>query len=164
MSESFDYSYGSTLGYDSWFLLSFTRGSVQIKDNNAYGGRVDIDPRYFGTEFDSLAQAATARYTRLVSQAQPLSGFVTGESAPGGSVPNGANLDAWVTWVKANFRSNWHPAGTVCFFGYSWGQRLIARLLGFDDVSRSWRCCRFAVQGRESLAPTEAGYRANYAT
>ncbi|KAJ9110960.1 hypothetical protein QFC20_002726 [Naganishia adeliensis] len=113
MSESFDYSYGSTLGYDSWFLLSFTRGSVQIKDNNAYGGRVDIDPRYFGTEFDSLAQAATARYTRLVSQAQPLSGFVTGESAPGGSVPNGANLDAWVTWVKANFRSNWHPAGTA---------------------------------------------------
>lgn len=113
MSESFDYSYDSTLGYDSWFLLSFTRGSVQIKDNNAYGGRVDIDPRYFGTEFDSLAQAATARYTRTVSGTQPLSPFVTGESAPGGSVPQGASLDQWTSWVKANFRSNWHPAGTV---------------------------------------------------
>ncbi|KAJ9106753.1 hypothetical protein QFC19_003065 [Naganishia cerealis] len=113
MSESFDYSYDSTLGYDSWFLLSFTRGSVQIKDNDAYSGRVDIDPRYFGTEFDGLAQAATARYTRTVSGTSPLSGFVTGESAPGGSVPQGASLDQWVTWVKANFRSNWHPAGTA---------------------------------------------------
>jgi choline dehydrogenase-like flavoprotein len=113
MSESFDYSYDSTLGYDSWFLLSFTRGSVQIKDNNAYGGQVAIDPRYFGTEFDTLAQAATARYTRTVSGTQPLSPFVTGESAPGVSVPQGASLDQWATWVKANFRSNWHPAGTV---------------------------------------------------
>ena len=113
MSESFDYSYDSTLGYDSWFLLSFTRGSVQIKDNNAYGGRVDIDPRYFGTEFDTLAQAATARYTRTVSGIQPLSGFVTGESTPGGEVPQGASLDQWATWVKSRFRSNWHPAGTV---------------------------------------------------
>ncbi|KAJ9127369.1 hypothetical protein QFC24_000776 [Naganishia onofrii] len=113
ISESFDYSYDSTLGYDSWFLLSFTRGSVQIKDTNPYGGRVDIDPRYFGTEFDGLAQAATARYTRTVSETAPLSGFVTGESAPGGGVAQGASLDSWVTWVKANFRSNWHPAGTA---------------------------------------------------
>lgn len=140
MSESFDYSYDQTLGYDSWFLLSFTRGSVQIKDSNPYGGNVAIDPRYFATEFDALAQAATARYTRVLSSTSPLSGFVTGESTPGGAVAQGASLDQWATWVKANFRSNWHPAGTVGpVFCVVWRGCGLMRRVGFDDGERAWR-------------------------
>lgn len=117
ISESFDYTYYSdqgVLGYDSWYLLPFGRGYVKITDNNAYGGNVNINPRYFTNAFDQLAQAATVRYTRTVSNTAPFNTNAYGEYAPGnGAVPNGASLDQWASWVEANFRSNWHPIGTA---------------------------------------------------
>ena len=116
-SESFDYSFGDqqekTLGYDSWYLLPFGRGSVKVRDNRAYDSNIAIDPRFFSNEFDRLAQGATVRFTRQVSQASPLSGDVTGESTPGGAVGNGANLESWANWAEQNYRSNWHPIGTA---------------------------------------------------
>lgn len=103
ISESFDYSFGSTLGYDSWYLLPFGRGSIKIQDSNAYGGGVSIDPRYFSNEFDQMAQAATARYTRTVSSTNPLTNNVQYETVPGGSVGDDS-LSSWAKWSQANYR------------------------------------------------------------
>jgi choline dehydrogenase-like flavoprotein len=119
IAESFDYSYSSggsvnTLGYDSWYLLPFGRGSVKITNSDAYDtAALSIDPRYFSTEFDRLAQGAITRFTRTVSLAQPLASVVQSEGTPGDQVPQGASLDEWADWSERNYRSNWHPIGTV---------------------------------------------------
>lgn len=104
---------GSTLGYDSWYLLPFGRGSVKITNNQPHSPSFNIDPRFFANRFDALAQAATARFTRIISQASPLNQDVRGETTPAGAVPNNANLDSWLNWVKGAYRSNWHPIGTA---------------------------------------------------
>ena len=122
MSENFDYSFGNTLGYDSWYLLPFGRGSIKITNNQPYSNAFNIDPRYFSTTVDRMAQAATVRFTRQVSGTSPLSTSVTGESVPGtGSVPQNADLNAWATWAEGNYRSNWHPIGTASMMSKSLG-------------------------------------------
>jgi choline dehydrogenase-like flavoprotein len=113
ISENFDYTYDSTLGYDSWFLLPFGRGSIKIADNQPYANNFNINPRYFANPFDRLAQGGTARFTRRTSESSPLSNFVTGESTPGESVPNSGTLDQWAQWAEGSYRSNWHPIGTA---------------------------------------------------
>lgn len=121
MAESFDYSYGTTLGYDSWFLLPFGRGSVRITGSDAYAppsNGIDIDPRYFSNDFDRLAQGAITRYTREITYASPLNGKITGEGAPGRDL---GDLDAWADWAEANYRSNWHPIGTVAMMSREMG-------------------------------------------
>ena len=95
---------GSSLGYDSWYLLPFGRGSVKIQDNSPYGNNFNIDPRYFTNAFDRLAQGATVRFTRTVSTSSPVKNDVSGESTPGGAVPDGADLEAWATWAESNYR------------------------------------------------------------
>jgi choline dehydrogenase-like flavoprotein len=113
ISENFDYTYDNVFGWDSWFLLPFGRGSIKITNNQPYGNGFSINPRYFANPFDKLAQGATARFTRQVVQASPLSSHITGETTPGGAVPNNGDLDAWATWTQKNYRSNWHPIGTA---------------------------------------------------
>jgi len=110
-SENFDYSYDTTLGYDSWFLLPFGRGSVKITNSDPYGEGYAIDPRIFANEFDRLASAASARFTRLFSEASPLVTQITDEDVPGNKTAN--DLASWETWATQNYRSNWHPIGTV---------------------------------------------------
>lgn len=98
---------GQTLGYDSWYLLPFGRGSVKITNNQPYSGGFSIDPRYYANRFDLLAQAATTRFTRSVSQASPLNQDVSGEKPPSNGVPGNADLNAWSNFVKGSYRSNW---------------------------------------------------------
>ncbi|BEI91608.1 uncharacterized protein CcaverHIS019_0404280 [Cutaneotrichosporon cavernicola] len=118
ITENYDYSYDTTLGWDSWFLLPFGRGSVRIADADAFGS-FSIDPRYFVNEFDALASGASARFTRTASNASPLAGHVTGERDPGSGT--GDSLDDWVAWAKDNYRSNWHPIGTVAMMSQELG-------------------------------------------
>ncbi len=120
-SESFDYTFGTTLGYDSWYLLPFGRGSVKITNSSPYSGGYTIDPRYFSNPFDRLAQGATARFTRNVSGSEPLRGYVTGESVPGSVVGQGSSLAQWAAWTASNYRSNWHPIGTAAMMSKSMG-------------------------------------------
>ena len=110
-----------TPGYDSWYLLPFGRGSVQIQNNQPYSSSITIDPRYFSNPFDRLAQGATARFTRTVSDTIPLSGDITGETVPGSQLGMGADLEAWSSWAEGNYRSNWHPTGTVAMMSQSMG-------------------------------------------
>lgn len=122
ISENFDYTYDSTLGYDSWFLLPFGRGSIKIQDNQPYSGNIAINPRYFSNPFDRLAQGATARYTRKVSEGSPLNQYANNESVPGkGSVPSEASLEQWAKWAEGNYRSNWHPIGTAAMMSRELG-------------------------------------------
>lgn len=125
MSENYDYSYDTTLGYDSWFLLPFGRGSIKISSSDAYSSDFSIDPRFFANEFDSLATGATARFTRTASQTAPLSGHVTGERDPGAQTSD--SLDSWVEWTKRSYRSNWHPIGTVAMMSRELGGCVDAR-------------------------------------
>lgn len=81
-----------------------------MKITNTDPEQFNIDPRFFANEFDSLASAATARFTRTLSTTAPLSNRVTGERDTAG-VDN--SLDAWVGWSKDHYRSNWHAIGTV---------------------------------------------------
>ncbi|KAL1410798.1 hypothetical protein Q8F55_001740 [Vanrija albida] len=119
ISENYDYSYGNTLGYDSWYLLPFGRGSVRVTNNNPYGGSFSIDPRFFANEFDRLAVGATARFTRSVSTGSPLNGQITGENRPGSQV--GDTASSWAEWAKYNYRSNWHPIGTAAMISRDLG-------------------------------------------
>jgi hypothetical protein len=80
---------------------------VSIKDANTYGNNFDINPRFFANAFDRLAQAATTRYSRTVSQTAPLSGDVVGELTPGSAVAQGATLEKFAQWAENNYRSNW---------------------------------------------------------
>ena len=113
-AESFDYSYGNVLGYDSWYLLPFSRGSVNITSGVVYSDDFRIDPGYFSNAFDRLAQAAVARYTRRVSEGSPVNRLVTGETAPGDQQVDGnASLEDWAQWCETHYRSNWHPIGTA---------------------------------------------------
>ncbi|ORX37098.1 hypothetical protein BD324DRAFT_624787 [Kockovaella imperatae] len=122
MSENFDYSYGQTLGYDSWYLLPFGRGSIKINTNQPYDNNFSIDPRYLSTNADRIAQGATVRFTRKVSGTSPLSSSVQSESTPGTStVPQNSNLDAWATWAQNHYRSNWHPIGTAAMMSQNLG-------------------------------------------
>jgi choline dehydrogenase-like flavoprotein len=114
ISENFDYTYDSTLGYDSWFLLPFGRGSIKITDNQPYANNHAINPRYFANPFDRLAQGATARFGRQASESSPLDQYAGDESTPGtGSVPTGAGMEQWAQWAEGSYRSNWHPIGTA---------------------------------------------------
>lgn len=124
IAESFDYSFGSTLGYDSWYLLPFGRGSVKITGSDAYAPPsegISVDPRYFSNDFDRLAQGAISRYTRRVSTSSPLSGSVTGESEPNSGLAANADLSAWADWTEGNYRSNWHPIGTAAMMSQEMG-------------------------------------------
>lgn len=131
VSESFDYSYGSgtgaVLGYDSWYLLPFGRGSVRINNNQPYSNQFSIDPRFFSNPFDRLAQGATARFTRKASTSAPLNQQVPSEITPGSAVPNGASLEAWSSWAQNNYRSNWHPIGTVAMMSKDLGGSVDSR-------------------------------------
>jgi choline dehydrogenase-like flavoprotein len=133
IAENYDYSYDTTLGWDSWFLLPFGRGSVRIADADAYGS-FSIDPRFFANEFDALASGASARFSRTASNASPLVNHVTGERDPGSGT--GDSLDAWVEWAKTSYRSNWHPIGTVAMMSQELGGCVDARhrVYGVDGL------------------------------
>jgi choline dehydrogenase-like flavoprotein len=160
ISENYDYSYGSTLGYDSWYLLPFGRGSVKITSNNPYSGSsFTIDPRFFANEFDSLASGATARFTRRLSTTAPLSSIVTGETRPGsGGVTD--TLDGWTAWTKSNYRSNWHPIGTVSMMSRDLGgcvdsRHRVVSCAGFEPTDTTVRRQRPA--RRRRLQPPVPG-------
>jgi choline dehydrogenase-like flavoprotein len=124
IAESFDYSFSNTLGYDSWYLLPFGRGSVKITGSDAYAppsSGISIDPRYFSNDFDRLAQGAIARFTRTVSTGAPLRGSIAGESDPNAGLAAGSDLNAWADWTEGNYRSNWHPIGTAAMMSREMG-------------------------------------------
>lgn len=112
VSENYDYSGSDSIGFDSWFLLPFGRGSVQISDSNAYGDdNFKIDPRFFTNEFDTLATGATVWFTHRLTSGSPLNTQIRGQNSGPPNVND--DLSTWSDWAKSDYRSNWHPIGTV---------------------------------------------------
>ncbi|OJJ29704.1 hypothetical protein ASPWEDRAFT_46452 [Aspergillus wentii DTO 134E9] len=104
---------GESFASEYWPLLPFSRGSVHINSANASQPPA-INPNYFMFEQDVTAQADVAQYIRKMFNTDPLSTIVSGEASPGlDSLPLNASASTWASWVKANYRPNYHPVGTA---------------------------------------------------
>ena len=112
-AELFLDTYGS-INFDVWTLLPFSRGYIHIQNADPYLRKVDNNPQYFTNKLDTVAQAAATKLARDLSQAGKMRDYWKAELVPGcDKVPEEAGLDEWTTYVKANYRANWHAIGTA---------------------------------------------------
>jgi len=84
-----------------WLLMPFSRGNVHIGSSNplAYPR---INPNYFLIDFDLEVQIAIAKWTRKLSETEPLVGSVA-EISPGFEVvPENATDAVWGDWIKSS--------------------------------------------------------------
>ncbi|QSZ33348.1 hypothetical protein DSL72_002936 [Monilinia vaccinii-corymbosi] len=96
-----------------WALLPFSRGNVHIT-SSVPGTRVAINPNYFHLDSDASSQIATAKFIRSLYSTAPLSTLAGSETRPGlSTVAEDAAEAEWFEWVKANYRSNFHPVATA---------------------------------------------------
>lgn len=101
------------INFDLWALIPFTRGYVHILNNDPYLRHVVTNPRYFGNELDVLGQAAASMLARDLSDAGYMSDFYEKEVIPGhAKLKADANLAEWATYVKRNYRPNYHNVGS----------------------------------------------------
>lgn len=102
-------------GLDSWGLLPFSRGSVEIVSRDAFE-KPQVDPRYFSAGFDMDVQVAGMRFGRQAFKTAPLADIVSGENQPGyalvpDSATGGSDAD-WSQWIQSTFGSVSHPIAT----------------------------------------------------
>ncbi|CED83784.1 glucose oxidase [Phaffia rhodozyma] len=102
-------------GLDTWGLLPFSRGTVEITSNDSFTPP-KVDARYFAVDFDKTVQIAAMRLGRQVFQTSPLSQYVSGENSPGlDTVPDNSehgSSDDWSKWIDDSFGSVSHPIAT----------------------------------------------------
>ncbi|KUL86374.1 hypothetical protein ZTR_08632 [Talaromyces verruculosus] len=104
---------GDSVSSEYWTLLPFSRGSIHVKSANA-SEPASINPNYFMYGPDLHAQGYVAQYVRKIHGTAPLSGLVGDEIQPGlALVPGNASASTWESWVKSQYRSNFHPVGTA---------------------------------------------------
>ncbi|KAJ3971084.1 hypothetical protein EV361DRAFT_243163 [Lentinula raphanica] len=68
-----------------------------------------INPNYLAHDADLTILREGFKLARLVSQASPLSAYLTGETTPGSSV---STDDDWNTWIESAVGTEYHPTGT----------------------------------------------------
>lgn len=111
-------------GIDSWNLLPFARGSVEITSANAFD-RPKVDPRYFAADFDMRVQIAGMRFGRQAFKTSPLADIVSGENQPGYElVPDsssGGSDEDWASWINETFGSVSHPISTCALMSRELG-------------------------------------------
>lgn len=100
------------INFDVWDLIPFTRGSIHILSKDPYLFQYANDPKYLLNEFDVLGQAAASMLARKLSSADKMKEYWDGESLPGYNLEPDADIDQWATYVKQNFRPNYHAIGT----------------------------------------------------
>ncbi|KAJ9273896.1 CAZyme family AA3 [Paecilomyces variotii] len=101
--------------YDTeyWASVPFSRGSVHIQSADP-SATARIDPKYFMLDFDLHAQAQVARFIRELFKTEPFAPMAGAETSPGySSVPSNATDSEWAPYLKANYRSNYHPISTA---------------------------------------------------
>ena len=104
---------GNTLSSEFWALLPFARGNVHVSANSITAAPA-VDPKYFLHAWDTQGQVAAAKYIRKLFGASPLKGIVSNEQTPGaGTVSTSASDDAWASWLRSNFRPNYHLLSTA---------------------------------------------------
>ncbi|KAF7713242.1 Glucose-methanol-choline oxidoreductase [Penicillium ucsense] len=104
---------GQSFAVEYWPLLPFSRGHVHIRSANA-SDLPAINPNYFMFAQDAEAQVTVAKYIRKSMATAPVSGLIREEQSPGLEVlPTDASRETWDKWVKAHYRTNYHPVGTL---------------------------------------------------
>ncbi|QRW07468.1 GMC oxidoreductase [Ceratobasidium sp. AG-Ba] len=124
----YDTGYPATLGIDMWSLLPFSRGTVQIKNNDPFT-KPTTTVNYFAVNFDLQCQVAGARMARKILTTTPLSSLSNGQLVPDKSViPDNASDATYSKWVKGNFHSVAHPIGTCAMMSRELGGVVDGRL------------------------------------
>ncbi|KAL0959214.1 hypothetical protein HGRIS_014493 [Hohenbuehelia grisea] len=133
----YDTGYPDDLGIDMWQLLPFSRGNVKITSTNPFT-KPQISVNYFSVDFDLDVQVAGARLSRRILTSPPLSSLSTGETIPGGAVPDNASRGtdaAWKSWIKSQFFPVAHPIGTAAMMKRSLGGVVNAQLKVYDTAN-----------------------------
>ncbi|KZL87022.1 gmc oxidoreductase [Colletotrichum incanum] len=101
-----------TWSSEYWGLLPFARGSIHIGESST--SNAVINPNYFLLDWDLLEQVQTAKFIRKLYGTAPFSNFAGTETRPGlDVVAEDADIEGWESYIKGNYRSNFHPVGTA---------------------------------------------------
>ena len=88
------------------------RGSVHINTSDASAHPV-YDPTFASNAYDLQALVALAKYIRKIANTPPYSSIWAEEYEPGlDVVPESDNDAAWLTYVRNNTNTFYHPVGT----------------------------------------------------
>ncbi|KAJ3783835.1 hypothetical protein GGU10DRAFT_42781 [Lentinula aff. detonsa] len=68
-----------------------------------------LNPNYLVHDADLTILREGFKMARLISQASPISAYLTGETTPGSSV---STDDEWDTWIQGAVGTEYHPTGT----------------------------------------------------
>ncbi|KAL0579083.1 hypothetical protein V5O48_002925 [Marasmius crinis-equi] len=133
----YDSGFPDTIGIDMWQLLPFSRGSVSITSNDPLA-KPQVNVNYFSIDWDLDVQIASARLSRKIITSPPLSDLSTGETIPGGEVPDnderGSDSD-WKSWITNGFAAVHHPIGTTAMMKRSLGGVVDAQLKIYDTTN-----------------------------
>lgn len=129
VAEVIFYPSGTSLASQYWGLLPFARGNVHISSSDPTI-QPTINPNYWMLGWDSEAQVGIAKWIRKLFATAPVSSLVTKESYPGTStVPAGASDSQWATWLKSQYRPNYHYIGTMAMKPQASGGAVSDRLV-----------------------------------
>ncbi|KAF7595279.1 hypothetical protein BBP40_006779 [Aspergillus hancockii] len=119
---------GKAVSSEFWGLLPFARGNIHITSNDPTAPAA-INPNYFMFDWDAKSQAGIAKFIRKILNSAPLNKLIASETKPGLSEISATDSDEkWVDWIKANYRSNFHPVGTAAMMPRSIGGVVDSRL------------------------------------
>ncbi|KAJ5980652.1 hypothetical protein N7481_007950 [Penicillium waksmanii] len=105
--------FGNTYDTEYWATVPFARGNVHISSADPTAA-ASIDPKYFMLDFDLQAQTQAARFIRQLFQTEPFASMAGSETSPGlSSVAADADDQGWSSFIKNNYRSNFHPISTA---------------------------------------------------
>ncbi|KAK1227943.1 hypothetical protein PQX77_009045 [Marasmius sp. AFHP31] len=130
----YDTGYPDDLGIDMWQLLPFSRGTVKITSTNPFT-KPQVRVNYFSVDWDMDVQIAAARLSRRVLSSPPLNSLSTGETIPGGAVPDGSDRGSdaqWRSWIQNHYSPVAHPIGTAAMMRRSLGGVVNAQLKVYD--------------------------------
>ncbi|KAJ5654166.1 hypothetical protein N7490_001169 [Penicillium lividum] len=104
---------GYTYDTEYWGSVPFSRGNIHISSADPTAPAT-IDPKYFMLDFDLHAQVEAARFIREIFKTEPFADMAGDETSPGFStVAVNSGDEGWSSFLKSNFRSNFHPITTA---------------------------------------------------
>ncbi|KAJ5939328.1 hypothetical protein N7466_002462 [Penicillium verhagenii] len=104
---------GYTYDTEYWGSVPFSRGNIHISSADPTAPAT-IDPKYFMLDFDLHAQVQAARLIRDIFKTEPFADMAGAETSPGYSTVSADSGDeGWSSFLKSNFRSNFHPITTA---------------------------------------------------
>ncbi|KAJ5232801.1 hypothetical protein N7468_005757 [Penicillium chermesinum] len=104
---------GNTYTMEYWGSVPFSRGNIHISSSDP-AAPANIDPKYFMLDFDLHSQAQAARFIRTLFNTHPFAATAGAETTPSlSTVAADADDASWASYLKPNFRSNFHPITTA---------------------------------------------------